>query len=368
VVVLATDNQARSDLPAGQFNDYLRAEGLTPALVARERAGLMRTEGSERYSRHAKSLVQVGALQQRSHVTEAVGLRLEIVPEIEPYAQPRSAQLPVRVIFEDKPLTGALVKLSSPINNAIPAVSRLTDDHGRAVFEMPSQGEWLLHVTWTKALPSTDEADFDTVFASLTFGLPGSARPFTASDLVTLRQIGSVTVSPDGRWLAWDQRETDLATNRTHSAVWMLDLEHPGVSRPLFPDDDYNVHHPRFSADGEWIYILSDVSGADQLWRTPASDTAAEQVSEFNVPIAGYSLSPTGEKVAIWSDVSTACNELPCTLPQPVESCCGSGRGFEDAYVQRIACATSTSRTLSASIPDGLLLLKRLARLGRRCC
>jgi uncharacterized GH25 family protein len=172
VVVLATDNQARSDLPADRFNDYLRAEGLTPALLAREQAGLMNAEGSERYSRQAKSVVQVGAAQPRSNVTQPVGLRLEIVPEIDPYAQPRSAQLPVRVMFEGKALAGALVKLSNPADDLTATVSRITNDDGRATFDMPRQGHWLLHVTWTKLLPSSDEADFDTVFASLTFGLP----------------------------------------------------------------------------------------------------------------------------------------------------------------------------------------------------
>jgi uncharacterized GH25 family protein len=172
VVVLATDNQARSDLPAERFNNYLRAEGLTPALTARQQAGRMQAEGSERYSRQAKSLVQVGAPLRQLHVTQPIGLRLEIVPEINPYAQPRSAELPVRVIFEEKPLAGALVKMSNPADDSVCTVSRITDDHGRVVFEMPARGQWLLHVTWTKPLPSTDEADFDTVFASLTFGLP----------------------------------------------------------------------------------------------------------------------------------------------------------------------------------------------------
>jgi uncharacterized GH25 family protein len=177
LVVLATDNQARSDLPADRFNEYLRAEGLTPALIAREQTGRMQAEGSERYSRQAKSLVQVGASQQQSRVTEAVGLRLEIVPEINPYAEPRPALLPVRVMFEGKPLAGALVKMSSPVNSSETAVSSISDADGRAVFDMPSHGQWLLHVTWTTLLPSTDEADFDTVFASLTFGLSERGQP-----------------------------------------------------------------------------------------------------------------------------------------------------------------------------------------------
>ncbi|MET0533925.1 MAG: DUF4198 domain-containing protein [Steroidobacter sp.] len=170
VVVLATDNQARSDLPAERFNNYLRAEGLTPALTARELTGRTYAEGSERYSRQAKAIVRVGAPGDQSQVTRPHGLRLEIVPEVSPYAVPRSSQLPVRVWFEGKPLPGALVKMSYLARGSEAVDSHITDADGRVVFDMPSQGHWLLHAAWTQPLPSADEADFDTVFASLTFG------------------------------------------------------------------------------------------------------------------------------------------------------------------------------------------------------
>lgn len=153
------------------------------------------------------------------------------------------------------------------------------------------------------------------------------ARPFTASDLVTLRQIGTVAVSPSGRWLVWDQHEADLAASRVRSRLWLLDLEHPHAPRQLSPEG----RHPGFSSDGDWIYFLS----GDQLWRVPARDGAAQQVGDVGVPITGFSLSPAADRIAIWADVSTACNELPCTLPQPADSCCGNGRAFDDAYIQR---------------------------------
>jgi uncharacterized GH25 family protein len=172
VVVFATDNQARSDLPAERFNDYLRAEGLSAASTAREHSGRMQTEGSERYSRQAKSLVQVGTSPQQSRLMQAVGLRLEIVPGVDPYAEPRPAQFPVRVIFEGEPLAGALVKMSDLAGRSNTTLARVTDHEGHAEFNMPVQGQWLFHVTWTKPLPSADEADFDTVFSSLTFGFP----------------------------------------------------------------------------------------------------------------------------------------------------------------------------------------------------
>lgn len=94
----------------------------------------------------------------------------------------------------------------------------------------------------------------------------------------TLPEVGAATVSPDGRWLVWDQRETDAAGKLTRTRVWLFDRQHPGEAQPLFPDDDYNVHQARFSADGQWIYFLSDASGTDQLWRTPTHETAAELV------------------------------------------------------------------------------------------
>jgi hypothetical protein len=60
ILILQTDNRAQTHLPSIRFDDYLKAEGLTPALVQRERLHRMDSDGSERYSRCAKSIVQVG--------------------------------------------------------------------------------------------------------------------------------------------------------------------------------------------------------------------------------------------------------------------------------------------------------------------
>lgn len=178
VVVLETDNQAQVHLPAIRFNDYLKVEGLTPALEQRERTHRMDADGSENYSRVAKSIMQVGPADagSQAQVTKPLGLPLEIVPERSPYAQPRSATLPVRVIYEGQPLAGALVKLTNLEHDAEPLEINLTDHAGRASFTMPKDGTWLLNVIWTKPLPRSRDTDFETVFSSLSFGFP-SSRP-----------------------------------------------------------------------------------------------------------------------------------------------------------------------------------------------
>lgn len=174
VVVLQTDDRAQTHLPAIRFNDYLRVEGLTPALDQRMRLHRMDEDQSENYSRCAKAILQVGpaAAGPQAQVTRPVGLPLEIVPERSPYAEPRAATLPVRVLYLGRPLPGALVKLTNLENDATPFETHLTDPSGRAVFTMPKAGSWLLNVIWTRPQPPSAETDFETTFSSLSFGFP----------------------------------------------------------------------------------------------------------------------------------------------------------------------------------------------------
>jgi uncharacterized GH25 family protein len=178
VLVLETDNRAQSHLPAIRFNDYLKVEGLTPALEQRERLHHTERDGSESYSRRAKSIVQIGPpdVSSQMQVTRPLGLPLEIIPEANPYARPQSGTLPVRVIYEGEPLEGALVKLTRLEDDAVPLETHLTDRTGRATFVMPTEGSWLLNVIWTKSLPRSRQTDFETIFSSLSFGFP-SSRP-----------------------------------------------------------------------------------------------------------------------------------------------------------------------------------------------
>jgi uncharacterized GH25 family protein len=132
----------------------------------------MDADGSENYSRCAKSIVQVGPPDawSQAQVTQPLGLPLEIVPEVSPYAEPGSATLPVRVLYAGQPLKGALVKLTNLERDAAPFEMQLTDTAGRASFAMPAAGSWLLNVTWTKTQPVSSETDFETTFSSLSFG------------------------------------------------------------------------------------------------------------------------------------------------------------------------------------------------------
>lgn len=175
-IVAIQSTHSTSELPAVRFNNYLQEEGLTPALAARRRARATNTPGREIYSRRGKTLVQVGPPgSPQPHVTRPIGLTLEIVPERDPYAAGTSAAMPVRVLFEGRPLPGALVKLTNLDSDAKPVATQRTDQNGRAVFNAPRSGSWLLNVVWTKPISGDRRGDFDTTFSSLTWGYPRPA-------------------------------------------------------------------------------------------------------------------------------------------------------------------------------------------------
>jgi uncharacterized GH25 family protein len=174
VLVLETDNRAYSHQSAERFNAYVEAEGLTPALEYRTRTHQMLVDGFERYSRAAKSLVLVGQRDARvdERISRPLGLRLEIVPEGNPYAAPRPSHFPVRVLYEGRPLPGALLKLMNLDWDLSVEDQRRADSSGLVDFAMPESGRWLISVVWTQPLANAADADYETFFSSLTFAVP----------------------------------------------------------------------------------------------------------------------------------------------------------------------------------------------------
>jgi uncharacterized GH25 family protein len=174
-LIAMQSNHAQSELPGPRFDEFLKEEGLTPAILHRQRTGANQKPGREVYSRRTKTLVQIGKLDPKagSPATKRLGLNLEIVPERDPYRLAAGQDLPVRVFFEGRPLQGALVKLTNLDADAKPVATKVTDQAGRARFDVPRKGKWLLNVVWIKQVSGVHNADYQTTFSSLTFGYPG---------------------------------------------------------------------------------------------------------------------------------------------------------------------------------------------------
>jgi hypothetical protein len=78
----------------------------------------------------------------------------------------------VCVLYAGDPLPGALVKFMSLDEDLAVAEERRTNAAGVATFAMPNGGSWLVSVVWTRPLTNATDADYETTFSSLTFGVP----------------------------------------------------------------------------------------------------------------------------------------------------------------------------------------------------
>jgi dipeptidyl aminopeptidase/acylaminoacyl peptidase len=139
------------------------------------------------------------------------------------------------------------------------------------------------------------------------------ARPFTAKDMAMLDRLSDPHVSPDGRFVAYNVRSTDWDENKGYNALWVLDLSQPGAAPRLIRDHQKGATEPRWSDDGRWLYFLSDRSGTEQLWRTPADSAAAVRVTDLPVDVMFYHVARDGHRLVIAANVYPDCDTLACS-------------------------------------------------------
>ena len=169
-VVAYGSNRAFTEIPVAEFERYAREKGLERIVAARgavpARAGKVR----EAYSRHAKALVRVGTADIGAF-DRPTGLRLELVAESLPESAAGAVLSSFRLLYEGKPLAGALVTATKP-GTAEPGLAARTGVDGRASFRLRSPGMWRLAAVHLVDPPRKLDADWESLWASLTFELP----------------------------------------------------------------------------------------------------------------------------------------------------------------------------------------------------
>jgi hypothetical protein len=157
-------------LEAEKFEQYLREEGLEGIVALRARRGESRKPSRELFSRDVKSLLCAGG-RAYSGEDRALGFPLELLAEKNPCAAKPGDELPVRLLYEGKPLAGALVA-ALPHEEPDAKLSQRTDAKGRVRLRLPKAGVWLVKAVHMVEAPAGTDADWQSLWASLTFEVP----------------------------------------------------------------------------------------------------------------------------------------------------------------------------------------------------
>lgn len=159
------------------FEEHLKHQGLKQVAADRAARGETAQGVRERYSRYGKTLISVGSEGDRSAATQPLGLKIELVPLVDPTTLAAGSRLRVRLLFDGKPLPGALAGAIYAGAKATPdswPLTMTTDARGEAEFQLEHRGPWLVRaVTMQRRQNETgpDAADWETYWASLTFRL-----------------------------------------------------------------------------------------------------------------------------------------------------------------------------------------------------
>jgi uncharacterized GH25 family protein len=160
-------NASSVDMTAEKFNQYLKEEGLDTVAATRARRNETGAKVHELFSRCAKSLLLSGSAGE-GQGDHNLGFTLELVAERNPYSIRAGEELPVRLTYENRPLTGALVVAMNRLNPS-EKLSARTGTDGRVRFRLHPGGMWLIKSVHMVPAPSGSNAEWASYWASLTF-------------------------------------------------------------------------------------------------------------------------------------------------------------------------------------------------------
>ncbi|HYB29531.1 MAG TPA: S9 family peptidase, partial [Solirubrobacteraceae bacterium] len=140
-----------------------------------------------------------------------------------------------------------------------------------------------------------------------------SGAAFTVEDLLALSRVSDPQVSPDGRYVAFVQRETDLDGDKGRNSLWLLELGAAGAQPRRLTDATSSDSSPRWAGDSRTLYFLSARAAGTQVWRLQIPGGEAQRVSDYPLDVGSLKVSRRGELLALTMEVFPDCDTLACT-------------------------------------------------------
>jgi dipeptidyl aminopeptidase/acylaminoacyl peptidase len=161
--------------------------------------------------------------------------------------------------------------------------------------------------------------------------LAADTHPFNVHDMWAMKRVSDPQVSPDGKWVLFNLRTTDLEANKGRTDLWVVGTDGSGMRRLTSnPAADTGG---RWSPDGKWVWFTSTRSGSSQVWKIPfESGGEPTQVTTLPIDAANLMLSPDAKHIAFSAEVfvGTSIEETAKKLSERAKSP-ASGRMYESA-------------------------------------
>ena len=126
-------------------------------------------------------------------------------------------------------------------------------------------------------------------------------KKLTPEALWAMGRIGSSTVSPDGKQIAYTVSYYSVKENKSHTVIYVMNAD--GTNNLLLTTTADSEVEPAWIKGGSKIAFLSAASGSMQLWEMNPDGSERKQLSAYEGGIDGFKFSPDESKVLFIAQV-----------------------------------------------------------------
>lgn len=131
-------------------------------------------------------------------------------------------------------------------------------------------------------------------------------RPLSYADFAALKGISDPQLSPDGTWVLYNVRTTDMDANRRTGRTYVLAVG--GGTPRAWPDDSVRAAEARWSPDGKQVAFTA----SGQLWVASADGSNQRRLTTLSGGASGPVWAGSGDRIAFVSPVFPSCQTDSC--------------------------------------------------------
>ncbi len=124
-------------------------------------------------------------------------------------------------------------------------------------------------------------------------------RTMSVEDVLSIRSLSDVTISPDGRWVAYVVTERDFEEDLNDTDIWIVGTDGSEPRRLTFHKGSDNS--PGWSADGTWLAFRSDRGDFSQVYGIRPNGGEAWQVTDWEANVGTFAMAPDGSAIGFIS-------------------------------------------------------------------
>ena len=126
-------------------------------------------------------------------------------------------------------------------------------------------------------------------------------KKLTPEALWAMGRIGSSSVSPDGKQIAYTVSYYSVKENKSHTVIYVMNAD--GTNNLLLTHTADSEVEPTWIKGGSKIAFLTAASGSMQIWEMNPDGSERKQLSLYKGGIEGFKFSPDESKVLFISQV-----------------------------------------------------------------